>query len=236
MRTNKCISTISYNSPEFLKRMLDDLYERNLISFWCFIKHTGEMLDNGKEQIKEKDHIHLFIEPNTQIDTMQLQKQSEEYDPNNPLHPLKCIYFRHSEWCHWLWYDLHDPDYLAMKMEERQFQYDLSEFEFSDIDEFNERSTQALHDSEIFKDMKLKRILKTHTVSELVYMGMIKPHLANQYYYFEKLYRTGEAKSKDRVKGEHERLKQLAEEIALGVPSIHSDYIGDAMFNDNYDY
>lgn len=227
MRTAKPISTISYNSVEYLERMLNQLIDANMVSFWCFVCHDGELLDNGKDQVKEKDHIHLFIEPHSQVDTLQLQKLSEEYDPDNPLHPLKCIYFRHSEWVDWLWYAMHDTDYLASKMEERHFAYTLDMFHYSDVDEFTERSNRALHDSHVFAEMKTKRMLETHTVNELAYMGMLKPSQASQMYYYEKMFRLGQ---KDRVQGERERLKQLAEDIALDSNVKHKSFVPDDEF------
>lgn len=218
MRTTKPISTISYNSVDYLIGKLNELVSSEVVSFWAFVCHDGEMLDNGKIQTQEKDHIHLYIEPNEKVDTVKLQKFSEEYDKTNPDKPLKCIHFRHSEWVDWLWYGMHDSDYLAMKMEERAYAYPLDSdaWYYSDADEFAERCSQALHDSEVFRDMKLKSMLKTHTVSEMAYMGMIKPSNANSYYAFERLYRTG---ADERINGEKERMKQLAEDIALDSPT-----------------
>lgn len=70
MRTSKPISTISYNSPEFLTLKLNEWMKKGLVAYWCFILHKGETLDDGTV---EKDHIHVFIEPNKTVDTLSLQ-------------------------------------------------------------------------------------------------------------------------------------------------------------------
>ena len=75
MRTSKMISTISYNSLEYLKLKLNDLIDRHIIVFYLFIHHLPE-----SDELKE--HTHLFIEPNTTIDTMSIQEFLQEPDPN----------------------------------------------------------------------------------------------------------------------------------------------------------
>lgn len=67
MRTSKPIATISYNSADFLKLRLNDLIKSKKICDWMFIQHTAEADE-------KKDHIHLWIKPNTLLDTMDLQE------------------------------------------------------------------------------------------------------------------------------------------------------------------
>ena len=71
MQTCKPISTISYNSEEFLKSVLDNLVRTHVIDFYMYIKHIGE-IDLFGEQ--EKDHIHLFLIPNKRINTADLEQ------------------------------------------------------------------------------------------------------------------------------------------------------------------
>ena len=66
MRTKGLVSTISYNTPEFLELKLQELYKKHTISDYMFIQHIAE-------EDEKKDHIHLLIEPNTLIDTMVIQ-------------------------------------------------------------------------------------------------------------------------------------------------------------------
>ena len=72
MNTRSPISTISYNTVDFLKLKLDELIASKTISFYMFIKHEPEIDDL-------KPHIHLYIEPNRQLDTMVLTDYLKEY-------------------------------------------------------------------------------------------------------------------------------------------------------------
>ena len=178
MKTTSPISTISYNSIDFLKSILDDLYLRHRIAFYCFVKHLPEELD---DHTWEKEHIHLFIEPNCSVDTMDLQRMTEEFDPEHPVHPLKCIFFRKSDWDNWLLYDLHDETYLKLKMQKRQYTYTLDDFYYSDPDEFFERCNDALHSSKIADMLRLPRMLKQYSIPEMVALGYVPPSQAFQY-------------------------------------------------------
>lgn len=136
MKTRKPISTISYNSPDFLMSKLEELRENHTISFWAFIKHY-------KEEDENKDHIHLYIVPNTSIDTMCLQEFLQEPDLLYPdLPPLGCIDFVSTKAKDgfpddWILYSTHYPPYLASKMQSRKYHYcKTSEFFVSDIDCF----------------------------------------------------------------------------------------------------
>lgn len=188
MKTNQPISTISYNSPAFLTKMLNELYEAHKIAFWCFVCHIPEELD---DHTMEKPHIHLYIEPNCQLDTMDLQKLTEEFDPNFPDKPLKCIYFRKSDWENWLLYGLHDATYLKLKLEIREYSYTFDDFFCSDLDEFFERYNCALHSSKISEMLRLPTLLKTHSVPELVALGFVQPSQAYNFAMYEKLLQRG---------------------------------------------
>ena len=66
MRTSKPIATISYNTEEYLVSRLQELVRNKKICDYMYIKHF-------KEEDETKDHIHLWIKPNTLIDTMDIQ-------------------------------------------------------------------------------------------------------------------------------------------------------------------
>lgn len=68
MKTTKPISTISYNSLNFLKYKLDCLLEDGVINFYMGIVHQPE-------EDEKKEHIHLYILPHSQVDTMKLETQ-----------------------------------------------------------------------------------------------------------------------------------------------------------------
>lgn len=157
MRTSKPISTISYNSPDFLVDKLEYLKYLRLISYYEFIVHLPDKDD-------KKKHIHLYIEPNKVLDTeifsynfyeyvfSKLFKFTKIFKPcykkyfNNSncliskyryssnLKPLKCIHWQNSKFGDWYWYALHDKDYLKAKMLERNCFYTDADIFSSDRD------------------------------------------------------------------------------------------------------
>lgn len=106
MATQKPISTISYNSEEFLKEKLDTWINAHIIQSYMYIKHRGEDGD--------KDHIHLRIEPNKKLDPMNLTEQLKEYKIGDKK-PLGCRPWRQSKEEDWILYAVHDKQYLDIK-------------------------------------------------------------------------------------------------------------------------
>lgn len=190
MKTNKCISTISYNSEKFLQNLLNELMEQQLIVFWVYVVHRPEHLEDGT---MEKPHIHLFVEPHTQIDTLWLSKISCEFDPKHPDLPLKCIWWQKSDWNNWLWYDLHDEQYLKLKLEKREYSYTYEDFVSSDDAEFFERYNNARHSSTIATMLRLPRMMQEMSIAEMAYKGYIRPEQAVQFREYEKLCKRGKA-------------------------------------------
>lgn len=101
--TAKPISTITYNTEPFLKRLLDRMLKANIIVDYRYIKHHGEDGD--------KDHIHLCLFPNRRLDTGELRNDFDEITADNDK-PLSALPFRTSKPDHWLMYVLHDEEYL----------------------------------------------------------------------------------------------------------------------------
>ena len=174
MRTSKMISTISYNSIPFLKLKLDSLIKEHKIVFYMFIKHLPE-----EDELKE--HIHLFIEPNTTIDTMSIQDLLKEYDPNHKL-PLGCISFSKSQTDDWILYCQHYPPYLAFKNQSRECIYQKSDFEYSDPDTFEAFYHHAFYESEFAERFVILNMLNDKNVAphELVLSGHIPLGMASQ--------------------------------------------------------
>lgn len=106
MATQKPISTISYNSEEFLREKLEEWHHAHIIQAYQYIVHKGEDGD--------KDHIHLRIEPNKRLDPMDLQEDLKEYVRDNAK-PLGCRPFRPSKEEDWFLYAVHEPSYLSLK-------------------------------------------------------------------------------------------------------------------------
>lgn len=127
MKTTKPIATITYNSVPFLLGVLNRLVKDEIITFWCFIQHQAEEDEN-------KDHIHLYMEPNKAIDLLWLRKQFLEQDPKHPNTPLGALPVKPSKWVDWYWYGLHDRAYLASKGQSRKYHYDQSNMLNSDPD------------------------------------------------------------------------------------------------------
>lgn len=119
MKTSKPISTISYNTPDFLKNKLDLLCEDGFISEYFFIEHIGEYGD--------KDHIHLYVVPCKSIDTSKFRDNFIEpsalwYEPN-----LGCMVFTKSDFDNWFLYSLHDERYLQLKHEVKYEHYNIDD-------------------------------------------------------------------------------------------------------------
>lgn len=106
MATSRPISTISYNTEEFLKETLDNWIKQHIIMNYMYICHKGEDGD--------KDHIHVFIEPNKKLDPMDLMEKLKEYKFGT-VKPLGCRPFRPSKEEDWILYAVHDSDYLKQK-------------------------------------------------------------------------------------------------------------------------
>ena len=108
MKTKREISTISYNTVNFLVMTLNQLIKDHVISYWMFISHLPD-------EDEKKVHHHVYIMPNGQLDTMDLQVRFHEYDPEKPEKPLGCIHFEYSKKDDWILYGEHYEPYLASK-------------------------------------------------------------------------------------------------------------------------
>ena len=104
--TSKPISTISYNTENFLVEKLETWRKSHIIQCYQYIVHKGEDGD--------KDHIHLRIEPNKKLDPMTLTDELLEYEKGKDK-PLGCRPWRPSKEEDWILYAVHDEDYLKLK-------------------------------------------------------------------------------------------------------------------------
>lgn len=129
MKTTKPLSTISYNSFNWLTGTLDRLIENGIIRFYALICHKPEEDEN-------KAHYHVYVEPAKQVDDNWLQGQFVE--PVAGDKPLKSLPFNKSKFVDWYWYGLHDSAYLASKQQARKYHYSKDDFITSDVDYFDE--------------------------------------------------------------------------------------------------
>lgn len=137
MRTTGPISTISFNTKEFLKSVLDELVKNGVLSFYAFIVHKPEDDEAGSDF-----HIHLYMEPSKIVQTDDFKKLFAEFDPEHPNLPRTCIKVLSSKFGDWCLYSLHNKAYLKAKHQSRQFTYGYSEIITSD-----ERSLKFLFES-----------------------------------------------------------------------------------------
>ena len=174
MKTSRPFSTISYNTRDFLRSKLEELYSRNILSFYAFIHHEPE-------EDEKKDHIHLFLVPNGTQNTDTIRDYFKEYDPTNPLKPRGCLPCNSSKFGDWYLYSLHNPDYLAAKGQAREFIYTESEMEVSDDLYFGELKGQVDF-SPLRRLAAVRSAAENGTpFSDLVRSGFIPVPLINQY-------------------------------------------------------
>ena len=146
MNTSKPIACISYNSTDFLNMTLKQLHELHIISDYMYIYHKHE-------EDEKKDHIHLWLKPNTKVDTIELQNRFKELDPNFDK-PLGITDPKSSDIDNWLLYSQHFKPYLISKLEDRVYYYQKSDFVYCDEDTFEENYYHAFHSSDWAKQKK----------------------------------------------------------------------------------
>jgi hypothetical protein len=125
--TQKPISTISYNTENFLDRKLEELYEAHIIDYALYIKHKGEndIDDFTGEAKRDKDHWHIYMHTSKRIDLSLIKEEFNERDIENfNSKPLGCMNFQVSKIGHWLCYAVHKIEYLLIhKIQESKKQY-----------------------------------------------------------------------------------------------------------------
>lgn len=175
MITRSNISTISYNTDDFLIFKLNDMIKNHCIEFWAFMFHIPE-------DDERKAHKHLFIIPSGTVDTFVLSDILQEIDFTNPsMPPLGTIFWKHSKFVDWYLYALHDIDYLASKGESRKYHYDKSEFIVSDSDYFNEL-IHSCDFSQYTKHKKLREAVQSDvSFRDLFANGFIPVQQIGQY-------------------------------------------------------
>lgn len=175
MRTTKPVATISYNTERFLISKLNELIKNHKISDYMFIKHYAEADE-------KKDHIHLWVKPNTLLDTMALQEFLTELDLSKPDKPLKCIDFRTSKSDDWILYCEHFAPYLATKCESREFAYLKEDFICYDSDNFDDLYQHAHKGSEWARRNQILQDINNNILdpASLVLSGVIPLNMASQ--------------------------------------------------------
>lgn len=173
MRTSRPISTIWYGSEEFLKMKLDGLIISGDLTFYTYVKHL-------KEEDEKKDHIHVYMVPDGQLDTSSLNNELTEYDLTNVL-PVRPLPYKFSKFDDWYLYDSHNVSYLASKGQTRKYHYSQSDFKSSNDDYLNE----LIHTIDLSKINRLEVVINAAeqglSFTELVKTGQVPIQLFNQY-------------------------------------------------------
>lgn len=134
MKTSKAISTISYNTREFLESKLTKLVDDGILGFWAFAFHL-------KEDDELSDHFHVYAEPEESIDTFQLKHEFREYI-SGEIKPRGTKRWDKSKWDTWYLYAYHDPDYLESLGQHRKYNYLPDIIVCSDKADMNEKIHQ----------------------------------------------------------------------------------------------
>lgn len=180
MKTRKPISTISFNSEPFLSGTLERLLKNGIIQFYAYIYHIGEDDEGGK-----KDHMHVYIEPNGNVDTAELEKTFIEPVTNHSK-PLKCLNFKNSKVEDWYLYGLHHPPYLMKKGLVKAYHYKAEDVQTSDEDELRVRTHGLLANSGAYTLYTVIDNAMTQglTPPEILAAGIVAPQMlpyANAY-------------------------------------------------------
>lgn len=136
MKTSKPICGITYNTPRFLRARLDELRAAGRISQAYWVAHEPDT-------DSKKPHTHLVIFTTSSVDPWAFAEAFVEVDVEaglprrflpNPDTQGRCLSV-----ADWLWYGIHDSDYLASKGMERNVHYSRDAVQALDLDELHER-------------------------------------------------------------------------------------------------
>lgn len=180
MKTTRAISTISYNTLEYLVIKLKELQKAQKIAFWAFIMHKGESDDEVKNA---KDHIHLYIEPAVSIQTEALREHFKEIDQNKAGYFLEQMPYSFSKFDDWYLYVIHDEDYLDSKGLSKQYHYNLDDVISSD-ENYLYYKIKQIDTSDLTPIRRLKQGIRLGlTFFQMVSKGWIPVGQVRQYEY-----------------------------------------------------
>lgn len=192
MKTQFPISSISWNSPQFLTKRLNELIDSKVIDFYAFILHQADE-DVGKV------HFHLYCEPVSRIDTVDFRELFVELpsnlsdnatdDEKKPLRPLK---FVKSKFDDWYLYSLHEVRYLESKGLKRNIHYEQSDIFSNDYEELQFKVSHIDYSKmQSSRIEQIKDAVKHNvTFDTLVFNGVIPVQQIKQYEQVYMMYRS----------------------------------------------
>lgn len=188
MQTTKLISSISYNTPEFLRGKLRDLVRQGIIEYAHWIWHEPE-------EDEKKPHAHLVLKPNRRLDTSKLRNEFIEPVVGEEK-PRGILPFNTSKMSDWILYGVHDRVYLLRKCQKRQHHYEQSNIETTEPDLLVEHWREC-HEGE---DSRVAQIIELAQQGvewvEILKMGIIP---INQLFQFREVFFTFVGEKTDRA-------------------------------------
>lgn len=133
MKTRRAISTISFNSPEWLRAVLERLVEAGVIEYAHWVPHAPEADE-------KKAHAHVYLQPGHALDTTALRHEFEEPEPGESV-PRGTLPFCPAKFQDWYLYGIHDPSYLESKGLTRQHIYTSENVQSTCPDLLNEQAS-----------------------------------------------------------------------------------------------
>lgn len=205
MRTSSPFTALSYVPLSVLLNRLSSLTAHGYFDFWGLIAHKGEHLDFGiladtsvpavLDSPRDKDHIHLYLQPSRLIDTQTFDDVENGLaciDINNSI-PFKTVGYRKCKsFLDWYLYNLHYEPYLQTKLETKEFHYNPCDFYWSDMSVAQMYISEALNSSAFAKQIRVKNFLSSGgSVGELAYNGVISAGEAFAYKNYGQLFSEG---------------------------------------------
>ena len=158
MKTSKPVSTISYNTADFLYLKLKELRKNKVFEFWAFIEHNPEP-DEIMDEAGKKKHFHVFAIPAKMIQTEDIREEFVEPDFEFGK-PRKTLMWVKSNFTDWYFYAIHDQAYLAKKHQRRVEHYSHSEIMASDPEDLNLLATKAIEEYDLGAYVKVAQYIK----------------------------------------------------------------------------
>lgn len=184
MRTRRLVSTVSYNTHDFLKLTCERLRASGVIELAYWVLHQPE-------EDEKKVHIHVCMLPARVLDTMELEKQFLELVPGES-EPRRVLPFRVSKFADWFLYCSHNAGYLVSKGQSRRFSYTLEQFGSTCKERLIE--DVKMIDMRPFKVWALVNaaVASGQSWEDLMSSGGIPPH---NWLYFKELYNSARHKT-----------------------------------------
>lgn len=177
MITSNPISTISYNTEDFLISRCEYLLRKRVLTFYMLINHKAE-------EDESKEHFHVYFELNGKTCVDEFYDLFTQFVEGEPL-PRKVMPFRKSKFDDAYLYFSHDTSYLASKCQTRKYHYDFKDFIFSDLD----FAIEYIHLVDRSKYDKTLRFIEYADsglpFEELVRIGVVP---VNQFFQYRDLY------------------------------------------------